>query len=96
MQHLMSLTRKHWKTYLPKMTASLKAEGKLEQALQVAVSQAANRIRELMESGYQQHEAEEVARAEFLILNPEPPDSDDPEEQELMEMEREYRKQMAD
>lgn len=96
MQHLISLARKHWTQYLPKMTAELRAQGRLEQALQVAAKQASDRILELRQSGYQQHEAEEVARAEFLILKPEPMGKSDPEAAELTQLEREYQQEMQD
>jgi len=94
MQHLISQARKHWTTHLPKKVAELRQQGKLEAALQVAAKQAADRIQELQKSGYRQHEAEEVARAEFLILRPEPSAEDDEEAAELRELEREYRKMM--
>ncbi len=96
MQHLISQARKHWTAHLPKKVAALRQQGKLESALQVAAKQASDRIQELQQSGYRPHEAEEVARSEFLILKPEPPAEDDEEAAELRELEREYRKMMQD
>ena len=94
MEHLISQARKHWTKHLPKKVAELQRQGRLESTLQVAAQQASDRIQELQQSGYRPYEAEEVARSEFLILNPEPPADDDEEAEELREMEREYRKMM--
>ena len=65
------MARNHWTKHLPKKVAELKAEGMLQDALQTAAIQATDRVVELMQLGYRHHEAEEVARAEFLILPPE-------------------------
>jgi hypothetical protein len=46
-----------------------------------------------MNQGYQQHEAEEVARAEFILLPPEPGAGlEDWEAEELAELEAEWLK----
>lgn len=70
-QQYAMMARKHWQMWLPEKVAALKAVGTLEQALQTAGKLAFNRVVELMEQGYQQHEAEEVALAEFVMLQPE-------------------------
>lgn len=94
MEHLKAMARRHWTQYLPAKVAELKKQGRLEAALTVAARRASERIQELMAQGYQAHEAEEVARAEYLLLKPEPPPEDDWEARELAELERQYRAQM--
>jgi len=94
-QRYKSMARKHWAQWLPKKTAELKADGELDQALQTAGRAAFERVLELMQQGYQAHEAEEVALKEFVLLQPElDADEDDWEAKELRELEREYRRQM--
>lgn len=88
--------RKHWATWLPQKVASLKAAGELEQALQTAGKEAAKMVAELMGQGFQQHEAEEVALAEFVLLKPEPEANLEPwERKELAMLERQHRPQMG-
>jgi hypothetical protein len=66
-----SMARKHWTKWLPQRVARLNADGQLEQALQTAGKLAQERVLELMPQGYQQHEAEEVALSEYILLSPE-------------------------
>lgn len=80
--------RKHWTEYLPSKVAALKAEGRLNEALQGAATLAQDQVEQLMTRGYQAHEAEEVALHQFILLKPEP----DEQDEELAEMEREYQK----
>lgn len=94
--HLKAMARRHWTRHLPKKVAELRAEGMLEVALQMAANQAGDRITELMDQGYRLHEAEEVARIEFLLLAPEPVDEDDWEAEELAQLEREYQEMMRE
>lgn len=91
---LAAMARKHWTTYLPSKTKELKRTGMFEVATQRAAEQAMNQIRSLMESGYQEHEAEEVARQQIL-LRPEADDLDVPADQkrELAQKERQYQSQ---
>lgn len=86
------MAREHWTQHLPNKVAELRAENQLEQALQIAANRTQERILDLLEQGYRHHEAEEVARAEFLILPPEASEWEDDEE--LAEMERKYREMM--
>ncbi|CAN7245912.1 hypothetical protein LJR175_001014 [Variovorax sp. LjRoot175] len=65
------MARKHWATWLPKKVAALKADHELEQALQTAGKLAQERVVELMQQGFQQHEAEEVVLSELILLKPE-------------------------
>ncbi|WP_374256452.1 hypothetical protein [Aquabacterium sp.] len=88
-----ALARKHWARWQPKRVAELKAKGLLDQTLQTAAVQATRRVVELMERGYQVHEAEEVALREFVLLAPEE-NPNDPEVIEQRKLERAYRKQM--
>jgi hypothetical protein len=66
-----TMARKHWTTWLPKKVAALKSDNELEQALQTAGKLAQERVVELMQQGFQQHEAEEVALSELILLKPE-------------------------
>lgn len=66
-----TMARKHWATWLPKKVAALKADHELEQALQTAGKLAQERVVELMQQGFQQHEAEEVVLSELILLKPE-------------------------
>lgn len=71
-QRYAAMARKHWTTWLPKKVADLKATGELEQAIQAAGKSAAREVLDLMQQGFQQHEAEEVALSQHIILKPEP------------------------
>jgi hypothetical protein len=80
---------KHWKQWLPKKYARLKAKGILDESAQAAAVNAQQEIESLMANGYQKHEAEEVVQAQVLE-KPEP--EDDEQAQELRKLEAEYRK----
>jgi hypothetical protein len=84
--------RKHWEEWLPEKTRELKAAGEFNQAIQTAARQAQQEIADLMAQRYQEHEAEEVALPQFILLKPEP--VDDWESEELAEMERKYQEMM--
>ena len=66
------MARKHWTKWLPNKVAELKEEGQWEITLQIVGKQAFERVLELMQQGFQQHEAEEVALHELILLKPEP------------------------
>jgi hypothetical protein len=66
-----AMAQKHWVTWLPLKVARLRAEGALESTLQVVGRQTQAQVVSLMKRGYQQHEAEEVALAEHVLLPPE-------------------------
>lgn len=88
--------RKHWTQWLPKKVAALKASGELEQALQTAGKQAQQEVMTLMQQGFRQHEAEEVALSQYVLLKPEPEAELEPwERKELAQLESQYRKQMG-
>lgn len=91
-QDLKALARKHWTQYLPEKVRALKAEGKLDEALQGAASLAQAEIEHLMQARhYQEHEAKEVVLPKFILLPPEEAEPDE-QDQELAEKEREYQK----
>lgn len=89
---LTSLARKHWKKWLPQKTAELKIAGNLEEALHGAATLAQAEIEHLMAKGYQEHEAREVALAQFILLPPEGDGLAGWERKELEKMEREFQK----
>jgi hypothetical protein len=88
-----AMARKHWAEWLPKKTQELKDEGRWQSGTDAAGKLTEYHVQELMEQGFQRHEAEEVALKQRILLTPEPPDEDDEEERELAEMEREYQAQ---
>jgi hypothetical protein len=91
-QELKALARNHWAQWLPEKVRELKAEGKLNEALQGAASLAQAEIEHLMKyEGYSVHEAREVALPLFILLKPEPAEPDEQDE-ELAEKEREYQR----
>ena len=87
-----ALARKHWTEWLPNKVEALKSEGLLDQALQTAAVNATRRVVELMQRGYQAHEAEEVALREYVLLSPEE-NPNDPEVIEQERLDREYLEQ---
>lgn len=92
-QALATKARKHWETWLPAKTADLKAAGQFEEAVQGAAALAQQQISQLMQQGYQQHEAEEVVLRELILLAPEAgAEESDEERAELAELEAAYQK----
>jgi hypothetical protein len=84
----------HWTKHRPKTVEKLRKQGVLAEALQLAAKQATERVVELMQQGFRHHEAEEVARAEFLIL---PPDQSEWEgDEELTQREQQYQESMRE
>lgn len=88
---LAARARKHWAQWLPKRTAELKAEGRFGEETQAAALRAHNEINELVQQGYQVHEAEEVVLHRFILLPPEPK-----RDRESARMETSYQKMMRD
>jgi len=94
-EQYVSKARKHWNQWLPQKVAQLKADGDLESTLQVAARQCAEEVANLRAQGYQQHEAEEVALPQFILLKPEPQARETPEQRkELAAKEAAYQRQM--
>ena len=85
--------RRHWEQWLPKKVKELKEAGEFGQALQMAARLAQEEIAALMKKGYQEHEAEEVALPQFILLKPERSELDW-ETRELAAKERRYQKMM--
>lgn len=92
-----AMARRHWTRWLPKKVKELKVTGQWEQALQQVGKQANQRVMELMQQGFQQHEAEEVIQHELLLLKPEPDAKEtQAERKELARLEAEYQKRMLE
>jgi hypothetical protein len=73
-----------------------RAEGALESTLQVVGRQTHAQVVSLMKRGYQQHEAEEVALAEHVLLPPEEAAKMEPwERAELAALEKDYQGRAA-
>jgi hypothetical protein len=85
---LAAKARKHWAVWLPERTRELKAAGTFSVETQKAAVRAQVQITQLMQNGYQAHEAEAMVLPQYILLEPE--DVDDEEAEELAEMEREY------
>lgn len=92
-QSIASKARKHWEEWLPAKTWALKQAGEFEEAIQGAALAAHRMIQELMSQGYQEHEAEEVALRQYVLLQPEKVEDEDDEE--LQELEENYQKNVA-
>lgn len=93
--HYKAKARKHWTEWLPEKVAALKAAGELEAALQIAANQTRAEVDNLMATGFQLHEAEEVALPQFVLLKPEPAANLAPwERAELAASEKQYQKLM--
>jgi len=67
-----AMARKHWKEYLPKKWKALQESGETQAAVMAAAQQAQAHKLQLMKAGFQEHEADEVVRAEYILLKPEP------------------------
>ncbi|MCY1297144.1 hypothetical protein D9M70_465720 [compost metagenome] len=94
-EHYRALARKHWTKWLPEKVKELKAEGQLDAALRRAANLAQEEVVSLMQQGWPQFAAEEVALSQFILLKPEPEAELEPwERRELAQLEREYRQQM--
>ncbi len=87
--------KKHWAEWLPERSEDLKAQGIWQSETRTAAINAQDRMMELIQQGYQPHEAEEVALKEFILLPPEPDAAVPPDQAaELRAMEREYQEMM--
>ena len=92
-QELKALARKHWEEWLPQKVADLKAQGKLNEALQGAANLAQTEIEHLMsKKHYSVDEAREVALPQFILLPPEQPAEPDEQDRELAEKEAAYQR----
>ncbi|MBR1156280.1 hypothetical protein [Bradyrhizobium sp. JYMT SZCCT0428] len=87
---------RHWKEFLPEKFKELQATGMLEAETNAAANMATDEIISLMQQGYQEHEAREVALPNYILLKPEPEDENDEQALELAQMEADYQKMMAE
>jgi hypothetical protein len=90
-----SKIRHHWTEWLPNRVAELKETGMWEHRVRKTAEQAHKMMRNLMDQGYPDWAAEEVALKELVLLPPEE-NPEDEEEAELAEMEREYQRDQAE
>jgi hypothetical protein len=76
-----AMARNHWKKWLPRKWKALMESGQAEAEVRAAAQMAQQEKLRLMKMGAQEHEADEIVRAEFLLLKPEPeadaPDAED-------------------
>jgi len=93
---LAARAREHWAEWLPAKTRSLKASGIFSTETKKAAVQAQKEILELMQAGYQEHEAGEVVLPKYILLPPEEGVNglDDELQAELDEKERWYQDYM--
>ncbi len=66
-----SLALSHWKKWCPQRYKELKEAGTLNKRAQQASREAASQVGNLMLSGLQQHEAEEMVLPDLITLPPE-------------------------
>lgn len=96
-QQMTLRAREHWAQWLPEKTAQLQKTGRFLEETQAAGKLAAARMTQLQAGGYQEHEAAEVALAEYVLLQPEEGAGQEPwEREELDQMEVSYQRSMKD
>ena len=71
-EQLKGMAIAHWANYLPKYVKGLVKRNRLQEVATKAAERAQGEIRELMEAGYQLHEAEEVVLPRYILLKEEP------------------------
>ena len=80
----MTMAHDHWKEYRPQMYRELKKAGKLEAQLEEAAKQTATDMDQMMDAGFNYHQAWEAVRQDYLIL-PEEEIEEEEEEPNLMQ-----------
>lgn len=91
-QTFASKIRRNLTQWHPKLAQELRESGQLEAAVQARAKQAQERMLELMQQGYRDHEAEEVVNSEIVNRAPEPGADLEPwERDELAKLEAQYR-----
>jgi len=68
---LETLAKYHWKEWRPKQYEELRRSGDLREELRKAAKKAHKEIMKLLQSGYQNHEAEEIVLTRYILLAPE-------------------------
>ena len=63
--------KKHWRKYLPALTAALEKEGKFESEIKSAVEKASQALTDLVQKGAQIEAAKEIVLTEYIFLPPE-------------------------
>lgn len=71
-KQLKELAIDHWTEWRPKFVKDLIKQNRLQTVALAAAKKASEEIRELMEYGYQLHEAEEVVLQKYILRPPEP------------------------
>ena len=71
-QQLKDMAIAHWANYLPKYVRRLAKQNRLQDVATRAAERTQAEIKELMEIGYQLHEAEEVVLPRYILLREEP------------------------
>ncbi len=56
----------HWKNHRPKNYRQMRKDGTLNEFIQTHSKEAAEQVANLMQHGFQQHEAEEMVMPDFL------------------------------
>lgn len=87
---LESLASDHWKQWRPEEYAEMESNGTLQANLRAAAVAAKETIEDLIQQGYQMHEAEEVALKTYILKEPEGDGLEDWEREELAEKERQF------
>ncbi len=89
-QQLEQKARDHWRIWRPEEYREMEAEGILDSNLRAAAVAAKEAIDDLIQQGYQMHEAEEVALKTYILKEPEGDGLEDWEREELAEKERRF------
>lgn len=91
-ENFASKIRRNLTQWHPALTKELRESGQFEATVQVRAKRAQERLLELMQQGYRDHEAEEVVNSEIVNLPPEAGAGLEPwERDELAKLEAEYR-----
>lgn len=71
-KELKDLAIRHWHQWQPKLVKQLIKQNRLQTVALAAAEKVQKEIKELMEYGYQLHEAEEVVLQKYILRAPEP------------------------
>ena len=96
-RRLANKTIQYWKNWLPNRYKELLEANQLVTAAAAAAAGAAKEIKELMQAGARQDEAEETVLPKWILLPPEEPDPREPdwETMELDDREAAYQRLQA-
>lgn len=65
------MAQRHWRKYLPALTAALEKEGKFDQETEEAAIAACRELGSLVNRGAQLEAAKEIVLKEYILLPPE-------------------------